>query len=456
VLLPGRDLATQVFEVFHTYAEAVGLKVGLATGQSDFLEEQKILVGPDLLAADPSIGALLKGEFRSDQLGGDLQARLPLSGGHSEIDVLVATPGRLMDHIEKTPGFTLQHLRYLVIDEADRLLNQSYQDWVTKVYSNAYQQKHIGDVIEHNDEALRGMENRTVLNATTVRARPFVASSAGLPVALLGPAPLRKMLSSATLTTSPEKLAALGLVHPRVYSLQKPSKKQDGKDQQECYQLPKGLSEKLFICSAEQKPLLLIYLLQSMAKSSLVVIFTSSVDTTHRLARLLQLYGGFHGDKPPAEFSGALNQKQRNKLIKQCKNGKVKVLVSSDGMARGMDIPEVDHVINYDMPLNPRTYVHRVGRTARAGRSGTSITLLKPGQEHVFHRMHSGIQSTKKAERCDLPTENLDSLQPKFKMCLGELEEVIKNERAGRQLNTAPLTPWKVKIENDAGIKKKS
>lgn len=62
-------------------------------------------------------------------------------GGWSEVDILVATPGRLMDHMQHTPGFTLQHLHYLVVDEADRLLTQSYQDWIVKVTAAAYNQQ---------------------------------------------------------------------------------------------------------------------------------------------------------------------------------------------------------------------------------------------------------------------------------------------------------------------------
>jgi ATP-dependent RNA helicase DDX51/DBP6 len=83
----------QVHAEFQRYAPAVGLRVGLAIGQSDFKQEQETLTGLSQGAAPPA------------------------RGGHSNVDVLIATPGRLMDHLERTPGFTLEHLRYLVIDE---------------------------------------------------------------------------------------------------------------------------------------------------------------------------------------------------------------------------------------------------------------------------------------------------------------------------------------------------
>ncbi|CAM9639462.1 unnamed protein product [Ectocarpus sp. 4 AP-2014] len=151
VLLPSRDLAMQVHSVFKKYARGTGLRVGLAIGQTNFLEEQLALVGPVALAGNPTATArasFLRAQGRAIRpnptmggsnldSGGWSGAGAP-AGGSSEVDIVVATPGRLLDHLAQTPGFTLQHLRYLIIDEADRLLNQSYQGWVGKVIKAAY------------------------------------------------------------------------------------------------------------------------------------------------------------------------------------------------------------------------------------------------------------------------------------------------------------------------------
>jgi len=98
--------------VFEQFSRGTGLKIGTATGQHSFVHEQSILVGD--LASDG----------------------ISCHGGNSKIDILICTPGRLMDHLKSTKGFSLQHLRYLVIDEADRLLNQSFNDWLKTILSH--------------------------------------------------------------------------------------------------------------------------------------------------------------------------------------------------------------------------------------------------------------------------------------------------------------------------------
>ena len=109
VVLPTRDLVHQVREVFEQFSRGTGLRIGTATGQHSFSHEQSTLVD---------------------------ESEADLLGGSSRVDILIATPGRLMDHLKATPAFTLQHLRFLVIDEADRLLNQSFNDWLKTVLNH--------------------------------------------------------------------------------------------------------------------------------------------------------------------------------------------------------------------------------------------------------------------------------------------------------------------------------
>ncbi|CAM9477300.1 unnamed protein product [Ectocarpus sp. 6 AP-2014] len=292
VLLPSRDLAMQVHSVFKKYARGTGLRVGLAIGQTNFLEEQLALVGPVALAGNPTATArasFLRAQGRAIRpnpmmggsnldSGGWSGTGVP-AGGSSEVDIVVATPGRLLDHLAQTPGFTLQHLRYLIIDEADRLLNQSYQGWVGKVIKAAYRKEpgtaapvyerftfngdgkrdKVSGIAGAEDGDSRGqqqpqdMENaqegdnngsnsvssQQQLGATgvgkrprppsrrppsafsldpvTVRGRPL-ATGERIRGATVSTPPLRKLLFSATLTNNPQKLAGLDVVNPLIYT----------------------------------------------------------------------------------------------------------------------------------------------------------------------------------------------------------------------------------------------
>ena len=159
----------------------------------------------------------------------------------------------------------------------------------------------------------------------------------------------------------------------------------------------------------------------------MVMVFASSVDTTHRLCRLLQIINGQLSPSSSSasasaaeegglllggvveELSRNLSDEGRASLLARAAKGGVRVLVSSDQVARGMDLPNVKLVVNYDAPSLARAYVHRVGRTARANRRGFAITLLKEGQAGAFKQMRSLIgygaaraanQVLKKLPRC--------------------------------------------------------
>jgi ATP-dependent RNA helicase DDX51/DBP6 len=121
------------------------------------------------------------------------------------------------------------------------------------------------------------------------------------------------------------------------------------------------------------------------------IVFTSSVEETHRLCKLLQIMndqsstGAATGgdrlfDGCVEEMSRSVRQEDRVRIMQQCREGDVSVLISSDHMARGIDLTNIRLVVNYEPPKHVRTYVHRVGRTARAGQAGHAITLVSVGQ----------------------------------------------------------------------------
>ena len=349
----------------------------------------------------------------------------------SAVDVLVCTPGRLVDHLDNTPGFSLEHLRYLIIDEADRLLSQSYHGWIGRVLDQTQQTSNKASI-----------------------ANPRRTSST---------LQLRKWLYSATLTRDPQKLASLQLVHPKQFSMQAANA-----TNRSLYSMPPQLEEYSMICRAEQKPLVLVTLLIEFLKQQtkgtyrkeMVVVFTSSLESTHRLTRLLQLLwptvfehcvtnmndrtDSTSSMSPVAECSSSLSQKQKAKLVQDCNdptNKWPRILVCSDGMSRGMDLEYVTLVINYDIPGFAKTYVHRCGRTARAGKSGKAISILKgKGQMGGFGKLRNLIGNPERVQKyqCDTKLITNDILSS-YKQSIRDLSQVLEAEGRGDLNPTQPL-----------------
>ena len=121
----------------------------------------------------------------------------------------------------------------------------------------------------------------------------------------------------------------------------------------------------------------------------------------------------------------------RATLVARCRAGAVRVLVCSDGMSRGIDLPRVSAVVNYDVPAPAQTYVHRVGRTARAGRAGAAVTVLKEGQQAHFRRLRAEIDSR------PVPVRTVDAaamraLTPGYVASLAQLKQAIEGEKRRR------------------------
>ncbi len=251
------------------------------------------------------------------------------------------------------------------------------------------------------------------------------------------------------MTQDPQKLARLGLVNPKHFDANylkrsctlnndEPNAVKTGR-----YSVPAGLCEKMVECSAEQKPIVLLAMLldelndagkDESGSASLSIVFTSSVDSTHRLCRLLQLLweaGGFGKSSAIAEFSSSINAKQRAAVLRRCRSSdpsnRVSVLVCSDGMSRGMDLPYVGRVINYDVPAYAKTYVHRCGRTARAGRTGMAISVLKGGQVSKFNRLRKLIDGGR-VERMGIKKHLVKNVIPTYKSCVNALQRIIEAE----------------------------
>ncbi|AOW01814.1 uncharacterized protein YALI1_B22015g [Yarrowia lipolytica] len=275
VLTPTRELSIQVADVGKKLAQYVsGVRFGLAVGGLNLrVQEQELKTRPE---------------------------------------VVIATPGRFIDHVRNSPSFNVDDVEILVIDEADRMLEEGFQQELTEILT------------------LLPKKRQTLLFSATMN------SSISSLIQLSLSRPVRVMIN-------PPKQAASGLVQEFVRI-----RKRD-----------------------HLKPALLASILKKMDKEQRTIIFVARKETAHRLRIMLGLLGVRIG-----ELHGALSQEQRLQSITAFKKLEVPILVCTDLASRGLDIPKIECVVNYDMPQTHAVYLHRVGRTARAGREGRSITLV--------------------------------------------------------------------------------
>ncbi|XP_053326568.1 ATP-dependent RNA helicase DDX51 [Spea bombifrons] len=379
VVLPTKELAQQVCKVFNTYVDGTGLKVVMLTGQKSFPKEQESLV------------------------------QRTVSGFCSLADILVSTPGRLVDHIQQTEGFNLRHLRFLVIDEADRMIDSMNQDW-----------------LHHVTKAVFLMEP-SAPNMLFSRKEPGTQTAASSCHCQI---PLQKLLFSATLTQNPEKLQQLGLYQPRLFtSVHKGQSKDlpEASSKTGNYSLPEGLTQYYIPCNLNSKPLILLHFLLTL-RFSRVLCFTNSREASHRLFLLIKSFGGIN----VAEFSSRLSPGERKRTLKEFEQGKFQLLISTDATARGIDVKGVKCIINYDAPQFIRTYIHRVGRTARAGTAGLAFTMLLKVQEQKYFNMMRDAGAPELQKQL-VKSENLKQYVERYEEALTQLQKAIQDERAQKR-----------------------
>ncbi|HHI70944.1 MAG TPA: DEAD/DEAH box helicase [Rhodobacteraceae bacterium] len=270
ILAPTRELVNQIAENLRAYVRKTHLKVNLVVGG---------------VSINRQIQNLSKGT-----------------------DILVATPGRLIDLLDRRAIF-LDKARFLVLDEADQMLDMGFIHALRKI------------------------------------------------APLLG-TPRQTMLFSATMPKLMAELAGAYLKDPKKVQVSTPGKAAD-KITQSLY----------YTAQANKTELLKEYLNKS--PDGLSLVFSRTKHGAEKLKRTLETAGysavSIHGNK---------SQGQRERAIKAFKSGEARVLVATDVAARGIDIPDVSHVYNYDLPEVPENYVHRIGRTARAGKGGEAIAFV--------------------------------------------------------------------------------
>lgn len=412
VVVPVGDLAEQVYRVFCRFCEGTRVKVGLVTGIHSFAKEQASLI------------------------------KEGHNGYESQVDVVVCTPGRLVDHINLTPGFDLTMLRFLVIDEADRMMEDIKQDWLSKVERSVFRAG------EHS--VLENEEYKRLNPCACIRKAPGSLTVQN-PSEPLVDIPLRKLLFSATLSRQPELLDPLKLYHPKLFTTVHSRNSRPNiphtvpagvavddmngvggvstiHETEEAvtkkYDTPVGLTEKFIECTQSEKILVLLYLLKHMQLKQMLC-FTNSVESTHRLCQLLKLIGV----ATVQEISSKQKNNRRGRFLRQFAAGKINVLICSDSMSRGMDIENVQCVVQYDVSTVIKRYIHRVGRTARAGKPGMAVTLLE--KKEVFHFKQMLKKGGKEGiKEMKLKNADLKPFVASVQKALVHLPEVLKMQNS--------------------------
>jgi ATP-dependent RNA helicase RhlE len=288
VLSPTRELASQIADSFKVYGKHMNLKVAVVFGGVKY-------------------GAQIKA----------------LAGG---LDVLVATPGRLLDHIAERNA-DLSTTEIFVLDEADQMLDLGFFQPIRKIIAKMSRQR-------------------------------------------------QNLFFSATMPAEIEKLASEILVDPAKVSVTPESTTVEKIDQ------------RLIFIEAQRKRALLAELLEDKSFSR-TLVFTRTKRGADRVAQYLEKAGiaaaSIHGDK---------SQSQREKALAAFKGGQVRALVATDIAARGIDISLVSHVIQYELPQVPEAYVHRIGRTARAGTSGVAISFCADDERGLLKDIQKTTRQT--------------------------------------------------------------
>jgi superfamily II DNA/RNA helicase len=251
------------------------------------------------------------------------------------VEILVATPGRLLDHIEQKT-VQLNQVQMLVLDEADRMLDMGFMPDLKRI------------------------------------------------LALL-PKQRQNLMFSATFSNEIKKLSEEFLVSPRLIEVARSNATSE------------NITQKVYLLGHAEKHALLAQLLRG-SDAKQVLVFTKTKLTASRIARQLQREGfaadAIHGDK---------SQLERIQALDAFKTGKVTVLIATDVAARGLDIDHLPLVINYEIPSAPEDYVHRIGRTGRAGALGIAISLVSPEEEKYLVEIEKLIKC--QIQRAELPSQ---------------------------------------------------
>ncbi|KAH7716901.1 Ddx49-A-prov protein [Aphelenchoides avenae] len=340
VLTPTRELAFQIAEQLTALGRPIGIQLAISVGGRHQMAQAQDL------------------------------ARRP--------HIVVATPGRLADHIESEPdGFAqlLKSIQFLVLDEADRLLDGQY-----------------------------ALQLKTIFGAL--------------------PKQRQTLLFSATITSALSKLHQLSVSKPYFFEEKDEVKTAD------------RLVQQYVLCPRSVKDAYLVYVVKNFylrRETSSVLVFAQTTYECQALAIMFKALGfevgSLHSD---------ILQRQRLASLTRFRSGKIRILICTDVAARGLDIPHVDLVVNHNVPRSPKEYVHRVGRSARAGRFGAAVTfvtqhdlLLLQAIEEAIGKKHEQLKVSHKKVTRDVAQVLMTKREAEIKLerqHFGERKEIFKRK----------------------------
>jgi len=313
VLAPTRELALQVCEAFERYA------------------------------------AHLRGVHVLPVYGGQGYGQ-QLSALRRGVHIVVGTPGRIMDHLDKGT-LDLSELKYLVLDEADEMLKMGFAEDVETILADTPDDKQVA-------------------------------------------------LFSATMPAQIRRISAKYLHDPEEITVKTKTT------------TSASISQRYLIVSYPQKVDALTRILEVEAFEGMIV-FTRTKNETETLAEKLRARG-----YTAAAINGDVVQAQRERTVNQLKSGKLDILVATDVAARGLDVERISHVVNFDLPIDTESYVHRIGRTGRAGRTGDAISFVTPRERRM-------LTSIEKATRQPLTEMKLPSVDDVNATRLARFDDAI-------------------------------
>ena len=300
------------------------------------------------------------------------------------LNIVVATPGRLVDHIQTTQTFDLRHVLYLVLDEADRLLDMGFQRALSQIIC-----------------ALDRAAPRSEYAADRPEAAAAAAKAATLPEGKVSRYGLqrRNVLVSATLSRQVQQLAYFSLREPAFVD---PTGEFDGRAMGAAlgrveYEMPAGLKQWYVVTEMKERLAALGAFLRGRAEAGeRVIVFFSSIDAVefhHALFSRAQLQYLYEPVRPktgrdelalvPAplyRLHGDLTQVERSAVYDKFRAGASGIIFCTDVAARGIDLPNVNWIVQYDPPGEVADYIHRVGRTARIGHTGNALLFMLPSE----------------------------------------------------------------------------
>ncbi|MDI9891482.1 MULTISPECIES: DEAD/DEAH box helicase [unclassified Microbacterium] len=301
VLAPTRELALQVCEAFEKYAAHIkGVSVLPVYGGQGYGQQ---------------LSALRRG-----------------------VDIVVGTPGRIMDHLDKGT-LDLSELKYLVLDEADEMLKMGFAEDVETILADTPSTKQVA-----------------LFSATM-------------------PAQIRRI--SAQYLNDPEEITVKTKTTTSA-----------------------NITQRYLVVSYQQKIDALTRILE-VENFEGMIVFTRTKNETETVAEKLRARG-----YTAAAINGDVAQVQRERTVNQLKSGKLDILVATDVAARGLDVERISHVVNYDLPIDTESYVHRIGRTGRAGRTGDAISFVTPRER----RMLTAIEKATRQPLTEMSLPSVDDV----------------------------------------------